>query len=182
MVQPEGFIQKDPKQKVCKLQKSIYGLKQASRSWNIRFDTAIKSYGFEQNVDEPCVYKRIIKSTVAFLVLYGIHLSKEECPKTPQEVEDMSNIPYASAIEPDVYNVIKSTSGSVFTLNGGAVVWRSIKQSSIVDSTMEAEYVAACKAAKELQIHENLEVIDVESTLNKSTILSRKSYIEETLE
>ena len=43
----------------------------------------------------------------------------------------------------------KSTSGSVFTLGGGAIVWRSIKQSSIVDSTMEAEYIAACKAAKE---------------------------------
>ena len=32
----------------------------------------------------------------------------------------------------------KSTFGSIFTLGGGAVVWRSIKQSSIVDSTMEA--------------------------------------------
>ncbi|KAA0051182.1 gag/pol protein [Cucumis melo var. makuwa] len=39
----------------------------------------------------------------------------------------------------------KSTSGSVFTLNGGAIVWRSIKQSYIADSTMEAEYVAVCK-------------------------------------
>ena len=35
----------------------------------------------------------------------------------------------------------KSTSGSVFTLNGGAIIWRSIKQGCIVDSTMEAEYV-----------------------------------------
>ena len=43
----------------------------------------------------------------------------------------------------------KSTSGSVFTLNGGAVVWRRIKQSSIADSTMEAEYIAASEAAKE---------------------------------
>ena len=43
----------------------------------------------------------------------------------------------------------KSTSGSVFTLGGGAIVWRSIKQSSIADSTMEAEYIAACEAAKE---------------------------------
>ena len=39
--------------------------------------------------------------------------------------------------------------GSVFTLGGGAVVWRSVKQSSIADSTMEAEYIAACEAAKE---------------------------------
>ncbi|TYK04822.1 gag/pol protein [Cucumis melo var. makuwa] len=43
----------------------------------------------------------------------------------------------------------KSTSGSVFTLNEGAVVGRSIKQSCIADSTMEVEYVAACEAAKE---------------------------------
>ena len=43
----------------------------------------------------------------------------------------------------------KSMSGSIFTLGGGAIVWRSIKQSCIADSTMEAEYVAACEAAKE---------------------------------
>ena len=43
----------------------------------------------------------------------------------------------------------KSTSGCVFTLGGGAISWRSVKQSCIADSTMEAEYVAACEAAKE---------------------------------
>ena len=43
----------------------------------------------------------------------------------------------------------KSTSGYVFTLGGGSISWRSIKQSSIADSTMEAEYIAASKAAKE---------------------------------
>ena len=43
----------------------------------------------------------------------------------------------------------KSTSGSVFTLGGAAVVWRSVKQSSITDSTMEAEYIVASEAAKE---------------------------------
>ena len=43
----------------------------------------------------------------------------------------------------------KSTSGNVFTLGGAAVVWRSIKQTCVADSTMEAEYVAASEAAKE---------------------------------
>ena len=147
---------------------------------------------------------------------HGIILSKEQCPKTPQEEEDMRRIPYASAIgtlmyvmlctRPDICYAVgivsryqsnpgighwivvkhilkylrrtrdymlvyscgdlnpigytdsdfqsdkdsrKSTSGSIFTLGGGVVVWRSIKQSSIVDSTMEAEYIAACEEAKE---------------------------------
>ncbi|XP_060967751.1 secreted RxLR effector protein 161-like [Cannabis sativa] len=44
----------------------------------------------------------------------------------------------------------KSTSGMVFTLGGGAVVWRSAKQTVISDSTMEAEYIAEAEAAKEL--------------------------------
>ena len=43
----------------------------------------------------------------------------------------------------------KLTSGSLFTLNGGAIVWRSVKKSCVSDSTMEAEYVAASKAVKE---------------------------------
>ena len=43
----------------------------------------------------------------------------------------------------------KSTSGSVFTLSGVAVVQRSIKQYNITDSTMEAEYIATLEAAKE---------------------------------
>ena len=44
----------------------------------------------------------------------------------------------------------KSTSSCVFTLGGGTISWKSVKQSCIVDSTMEAEYVAACEAAKEV--------------------------------
>ena len=147
---------------------------------------------------------------------HGIIISKEQCPKKPQEEEDMRRIPYASAVGSLMYAMLctrpnicyavgivsryqsnprmghwiavkhilkylrrtrdymlvysggdlnpigytdsdfqsnkdsrKSTSGSIFTLGGGAVVLRSIKQSSIADSTMEAEYIATCEAVKE---------------------------------
>ena len=43
----------------------------------------------------------------------------------------------------------KSTSGCVFTLGGGAISWRSVKQSCIADSIMETKYVATCEVAKE---------------------------------
>ena len=56
--------------KVCKLQRSINGLKQESRSWNIQFDETIKEFGFSQNPNKPCVYKKDSGSAVMFLVLY----------------------------------------------------------------------------------------------------------------
>ena len=46
MMQPEGFVNPKGANKVCKLQRSIYGLVQASRSWNICFDKVIEAYGF----------------------------------------------------------------------------------------------------------------------------------------
>ncbi|GJZ00371.1 retrotransposon protein, putative, ty1-copia subclass [Tanacetum coccineum] len=69
MVQPEGFVDPNHPRKVCKLQRSIYGLKQASRSWNKRFDEEIKRFGFTQNLDEPCVYQKASGSNVTFLIL-----------------------------------------------------------------------------------------------------------------
>ena len=70
MQQLEGFIARGQEHMACKLQRSIYGLKQASRTWNIRFDQAITLYGFDKSPDEPCVYKRIQGTKVVFLVLY----------------------------------------------------------------------------------------------------------------
>ncbi|GJT83981.1 putative RNA-directed DNA polymerase [Tanacetum coccineum] len=89
MEQPEGFIDPNHPSKVCKLQRSIYGLKQASRSWNKRFDEEIKKFGFHQNLDEPCVYQKASGSNVIFLILYvdDIILMGNHIPSL-QEVKD----------------------------------------------------------------------------------------------
>jgi len=44
--QLDGFVIQEHANKICKLQRAIYGLKQASRSWNQRFDETIKEFDF----------------------------------------------------------------------------------------------------------------------------------------
>jgi Reverse transcriptase (RNA-dependent DNA polymerase) len=70
MIQPTGF--EDPKNagKVSKLLRSIYGLKQVSRSWNLRFDEEVRKFDFIKCEEEPCVYRKTSGSAIAFLILY----------------------------------------------------------------------------------------------------------------
>ncbi|KAL0439507.1 UNVERIFIED_CONTAM: Retrovirus-related Pol polyprotein from transposon RE1 [Sesamum latifolium] len=70
MDQPEDFIYVGEEQKVCRLQRSIYGLKQAFRSWNTHFDEVIRGYDFIKNEFDPCVYKKISGSSIVYFVVY----------------------------------------------------------------------------------------------------------------
>lgn len=54
MSQPEGFD--DGSDKVCKLNRAVYGLKQASRQWNLKLDNALKNYGLKRSNSDPCIY------------------------------------------------------------------------------------------------------------------------------
>ena len=55
---------------MCKLKKSIYGLKQASRQWYIKFNDTITSYGFVENTVDRCIYMKVSGSKFVILVLY----------------------------------------------------------------------------------------------------------------
>nr|GEY74369.1 hypothetical protein [Tanacetum cinerariifolium] len=298
MKQPEGFVNPKYPNHVCKLKRSIYGLKQTSRQCNKRFDNEIKKFSFTQNRDEPCVYLKASGSYVAILILYvddillmgnnvpmlqdvksylkrsfamkdlggaayilgikiyrdrskrliglcqsayiekilkiyymenskretnsmqeKLKLSKSLGASTPAKKQRMQNVPYASAIglimydvsctRPDVAftqnitsrfqqnpgeehwtavkNILKylrntkdmflvyganmerelrvfcytdagyltdaddlrSQTGYMFVLNGGAVDWKSTKQSIFVTSSTDVEYIAAFDALKE---------------------------------
>ena len=81
MIQPEKFTSTD-EFKVCRLQRSIYGLKQASWSWNIHFDKVIKTYGFIKNGEKSNIYKWANGPIVVFFILYvdDILLIKNDIP------------------------------------------------------------------------------------------------------
>lgn len=56
MEQPSGFEEGEKGKYVWQLQKSLYGLHQASRDWNKFLDMHLKNYGLHQSKNDPCVY------------------------------------------------------------------------------------------------------------------------------
>ena len=54
--QPKGFVKEGEQNLVCKLKKSLYGLKQSPRCWNMTLDAHLKSMGFTQSIADPCIY------------------------------------------------------------------------------------------------------------------------------
>jgi hypothetical protein len=58
MEQPAGFVANSQEGMVCKLLKSLYGLKQASKQWHEKFDETLTSVGFIVNEADKCLYYR----------------------------------------------------------------------------------------------------------------------------
>ena len=70
MEQPQGFFVKSQECKICKLKRSIYGLKQFSRQWNFKFHQVVVSYGFKIVEEDHCVYVKRSKDDFTILSLY----------------------------------------------------------------------------------------------------------------
>ncbi|CAL2237494.1 unnamed protein product [Prunus armeniaca] len=162
MRQPEGFVKERKEHIVCKLDKIIYGLKQASRRWYLKFhQTALK---FKETELEK-------------VPLVKGDLKKEHCPKNKEEEDEMRNKPYASLVGSIMYaqrtkaymliyicienlelvghanvNLGKaeddyiSTSCFLFKMARAFVAWKSAKQSDVLSSTMFSKYIACYEA------------------------------------
>ena len=57
MCQPEGFETGRNSQKVCRLRKAIYGLKQSGRAWWITFSEFLKDQRFQRLLGDPCIFQ-----------------------------------------------------------------------------------------------------------------------------
>ena len=78
MRQPEGFEVNGKEHLVCKLKKSIYGLKQSPRCWNTALDTELKKMGFAQSPNDPCIYYKNMEGEMLFL---GVYVDDNNCRK-----------------------------------------------------------------------------------------------------
>ena len=72
MSQPEGFIDPNRPNYVCKLNKSIYDLKQSARCWNSTLDEFLTSSGYQRSAADACIYIKQIKNLngkISFVIL-----------------------------------------------------------------------------------------------------------------
>lgn len=67
MKQPPGF---EIGSKVCKLNKSLYGLKQAARQWNNEINRVLMSCGCKQSETDKCLYTYKMGEEVAYVIIH----------------------------------------------------------------------------------------------------------------
>ena len=68
--QQEGFVTMGQEHLVCRLKQSIYGLKQASRCWNVVLNKRLKKMGFTQTDSD----RRIYVSTEGEMFVIAVHV------------------------------------------------------------------------------------------------------------
>ena len=59
--------------KTVRLNKTLYGLKQASRSWHAHLTTCLKTLGFQQCLADACVFRLVEEGRVAIIAIVHVH-------------------------------------------------------------------------------------------------------------
>jgi len=70
MHQHDDFAKIGKEHLVCWLKKGIYGLRQASRQWYLKFDQVVTSFGFKENASDQCIYLKTSDSHFIIFLLY----------------------------------------------------------------------------------------------------------------
>ncbi|GBM82162.1 Retrovirus-related Pol polyprotein from transposon TNT 1-94 [Araneus ventricosus] len=113
--QPQGY--EDGTQRVCKLKKSLYGLKQVPRCWNQKFNCFLQTCNLEQTNSYPCLFVNKDKSIFPiFYVDDGIIAAKDE-EKLQEFLKNLEDT-FSVRIEPANYflglQILHLDDGSIF--------------------------------------------------------------------
>lgn len=70
--QPEGYevLSEDGQKLYCKLNKSLYGLKQSGRNWNNLLHSHLVNEGFVQSLSDACLYTRNIQDVIMVVIVW----------------------------------------------------------------------------------------------------------------
>ena len=77
MDQPEGFVEPGQESKVCKLTKSLNGLKQAPKQWHEKFDSCMIKNGYKSNECDKCIYYKSWNNLHVIISLYVDNIDRK---------------------------------------------------------------------------------------------------------
>ena len=141
MEQPPGYISQDYPNYVCKLNKSLYGLKQSPRQWYERFNSCMSNLGYVRFQSDPNVYSRNGPNIILLLAIYVddiLILSNSEntlCKAKSElhasfSMQDMGALHYCLGIQ-----VIQDPSQGIIQIN----------QKSYIESLLKKYNMSKCK-------------------------------------
>ena len=123
---------------VCKLNKAIYGLKQAGRQWHKKFDKKLRAIGLSPILSDPCVYTgKSVKLLIYVDDILGIYndeqIMREVFHKLQKdfEVKDLGKTHYLLGIE------IKITETKI-TLSQGSYIQELVRRFHMEDANTSA--------------------------------------------
>ncbi|RVW69951.1 Retrovirus-related Pol polyprotein from transposon RE1 [Vitis vinifera] len=143
MSPPPGFEESFGVGKVCKLKKSLYGLKQSPRAWFERFGKVIKHYGYTQSqADHTMFYKHSNEGKVAILIVYvdDIVLAGDDC----NELEKLKR-KLAEEFEITDLGALKYFLGMEFTRSKEGIF---VNQRKYVLDLLDETSMLGCKSAE----------------------------------
>ena len=177
MEQPED---KDHPERVCRLRKSLYGLKQSVRCWNSAIDHYLKDSGYTQSDADPCVYSKLIKrdgkeilmliSIFVYDVIFASNDSNmlmQEKLKLSQnlEMEDQDEIHYCLGI-----SMKRNRDTKVLTIDQKGYLESVLKRFGVSDCQPVSTPMEAGKRFKELDHNEDPDNIREYETAIRSLV------------
>ncbi|GKA42326.1 zinc finger, CCHC-type containing protein, partial [Tanacetum coccineum] len=131
VTQPEGFVQQGNSRKVYKLTKTLYGLRQAPRAWNVKLDQTLKSLDFKKCNLEQAVYTKRNKTST---LIVGVYVDDLIITGTPRKEIDLFKSQMKDKFEMSDLRLLAYYLGIEVTQTGGEI---TIKQTSYINKILK---------------------------------------------
>ena len=183
MKQPEGYVDEKYPKKVCKLNRSLYGLKQSARCWNKMIDDYLKSSTYTQSNADSCIsyQSKVVdgKQLIIIVAVYvddtiicldDVNMLKDE--KNRFEMDDRGEIHFILGME-----VTRDRKNRIMTIDQKSYLTNILKRFGMTDCKPVSTPIGP--GTKFTKIPDGEEVIDetlyqaAVSSLNYAAIATR---------
>ena len=150
MSQPEGLIDPDRPNFVCKLNKSIYSLKQSAYCWNTTLDEFLTSTGYRKSKADDCIYIKQVKNSdgqVSFVIL-AVYV--DDMIPVPNDINFLNAEKASSCKRFEIIDQGKHTSFQACQSERTERIKLSIVQPSCIESILKRFVMENCKAISTL--------------------------------